>query len=172
MPATKLIITLPILPPSLNDYRLMHWSKQHKLKKQWEREFFVIWNKLGRPTFPKISIALAFTFPDQRKRDLDNYIATGSKFVGDAVKGLFIQDDNPDFLTGWSFRFDAGKVSQTKIVITPGNEATDIISGREISQNLPGRLKKEGVGSPNGRGKGSKQLKTDLNESETGEAWK
>ena len=110
-------IRLPMLPPSLNAYRLLHWCKQHKLKKQWAREVFVEWHRMSRPKFQRVRITLVFTFPDRRKRDLDNYMATGSKFVGDSVKGLFIPDDNPEFLTGWTFLFERGTSPQTTIII-------------------------------------------------------
>ena len=60
---------------------------------------------------------MVFTFPDRRSRDLDNYLATGSKLVGDAVKGCFIPDDSPEHLTGWGFRFEFGKKASTTVVI-------------------------------------------------------
>ena len=110
-------IRLPMLPPSLNAYRLLHWCKQHKLKKQWAREVFLEWHRMNRPKFQRVRITLVFTFPDRRRRDLDNYMATGSKFVGDAVKGLFIPDDIPEYLTGWTFLFERGTSPQTTIII-------------------------------------------------------
>jgi len=117
LPLTKSIITLPMLPPSLNAYSRMHWSKQRQEANTWKDDIYLGWLELGEPVYQRIRITLVFTFPDRRRRDFDNYMATGSKFVGDAVKGLFIPDDIPEYLTGWTFLFERGTLPQTTIII-------------------------------------------------------
>ena len=87
------------------------------------------WAELGRPKLKAVRIAMVFSFPDRRTRDLDNYLAPGSKLVGDAVKGLFIPDDSPEHLTAWSFRFEFGKEARTIVVI----EETERNAGGRIS---------------------------------------
>jgi len=116
-----LTFSLPFLPPSLNVYRNDHWRKQRGEEKTWKDYIAVKWAELGRPKLKTVRIAMVFSFPDRRTRDLDNYLATGSKLVGDAVKGRFIPDDSPEHLTAWSFRFEFGKEAKTTIVIEESN---------------------------------------------------
>lgn len=115
--AEKVTILLPMLPPSLNVYRNEHWKKQRGEEKTWRDFITVKWAEIGRPEFKAVKITLIFTFPDKRQRDLDNYLATGSKLVGDAVKGRFIPDDGPENLISWSFIFEFGDAPQTKVII-------------------------------------------------------
>ena len=142
-----LTFSLPFLPPSLNVYRNDHWRKQRGEEKTWKDYIAVKWAELGRPKLKAVRIGMVFSFPDRRTRDLDNYLATGSKLVGDAVKGLFIPDDSPDHLTAWSFQFDFGKEAKTTVVIEDANETTkeQVSTGR-----LPCRHtdEKEAAGRP------------------------
>lgn len=101
----KFKFEIPLLPPSLNVYRNYHWTRQRNVQERWREYIWVQWLELRRPRFKAVNVTLHFYFKDRRHRDLDNYIATGSKLVGDAIKGRFIPDDNPDYLCGWSFRF-------------------------------------------------------------------
>ncbi|MBW1711519.1 MAG: hypothetical protein JRF46_12735 [Deltaproteobacteria bacterium] len=95
----NIIISVPFLPPSLNAYRRYHWRVQRKTEAIWKNYIFVKWLELKRPTYEAVHITLQFYFPDKRLRDLDNYMATGGKLVGDALKGCFIPDDSPEHLT-------------------------------------------------------------------------
>jgi len=113
----SMTFSLPFLPPSLNAYRNDHWRKQRGEEKTWRDHIAVKWAELGRPKLKAVRIGMVFTFPDRRTRDLDNFLATGSKLVGDAVKGLLIPDDSPDHLTAWSFQFDFGKEAKTTVII-------------------------------------------------------
>jgi len=132
----KMTFSLPFLPPSLNVYRNDHWRKQRGEEKTWKDYIAVKWAEMGRPKLKTVRIAMIFSFPNRRTRDLDNYLATGSKLVGDAIKGLFIPDDNPEHLTAWSFRFEFGEEAKTIVVIEEANESAKerISAGR-----LPGR---------------------------------
>ena len=120
-----LAFSLPFLPPSLNVYRNDHWRKQRGEEKTWKDYIAVKWVELGRPTLKAIRIGMIFSFPDRRTRDLDNYLATGSKLVGDSVKGLFIPDDSPEQLTAWSFRFEFGGEAKTTVVIEEADRNSD-----------------------------------------------
>jgi len=119
-----LTFSLPFLPPSLNVYRNNHWRKQRGEEKTLKDYIAVKWAEMGRPKLKTVRIAMVFSFPDRRTRDLDNYLATGSKLVGDAVKGLFIPDDSPEHLTAWSFRFEFGDEAKTTVVIEDADETT------------------------------------------------
>jgi len=124
-----LTFSLPFLPPSLNAYRNDHWRKQRGEEKTWKNYIAVKWAELDRPTLKAVRIGMVFSFPDRRVRDLDNYLATGSKLVGDAVKGHFIPDDSPEHLVAWSFRFEFGNEARTTVVI----EEVDRNSGSHVS---------------------------------------
>ena len=100
-----LTFAVPFLPPSLNSYRRCHWAVVQREEKRWKDCIYLRWLELKKPRYQAIKVTLNFCFPDRRSRDLDNYLATGSKLVGDALKGLFIPDDSPDYLKGWSFEF-------------------------------------------------------------------
>ncbi len=126
----QMTFSLPFLPPSLNVYRNDHWRKQRGEEKTWKDYIAVKWAEMGRPKLKTARIGMVFSFPDRRTRDLDNYLATGSKLVGDAVKGLFIPDDSPEHLTAWSFRFEFGGEAKTTIVI----EEVDRIVGGGVSE--------------------------------------
>ena len=76
-----------------------------KIEKTWKEYVFVVWLKLKKPSFEAVHITLHFYFHDRRHWDPDNYIVTGSKLVGDALKGCLIQDDNPNHLTGPPWRY-------------------------------------------------------------------
>ena len=108
--------TIPFLPPSLNAYRRRHWREQRRMERMWKEAVFVRWLELGRPTCSKASVTLRFLFPDRRSRDLDNYLATGSKLVGDAIKGRFIQDDSPRHLKEWRFFFGVDRGNPGTVV--------------------------------------------------------
>ena len=122
--------SVPFLPPSLNVYRNEHWRKHRGEEKTWKDYIAVKWAEMGRPKLNAIRIGMVFTFPDRRTRDLDNYLATGSKLVGDAVKGLFIPDDGPEHLTAWSFRFEFGDEAKTTVVIEEADGKECVSSGR------------------------------------------
>jgi len=132
--------TLPFLPPSLNVYRRDHWHKQWGEQKVWKDLIALKWSELGRPKLKDVRIGMVFSFPDRRVRDLDNYLATGSKLVGDAVKGRFIPDDSPEHLAAWSFRFEFGKEAKTTVVIEEVDMAGEgEVAGKEatLGEEMP-----------------------------------
>lgn len=143
---SPLTFSMPFLPPSLNVYRNEHWRRQREEEKTWKDFIAVKWADLGRPKLKAVRITMVFSFPDKKTRDLDNYLATGSKLVGDAIKGLFIPDDSPEHLTAWSFRFEFGSEAKTTIVIEEagrggaGDQAT-------LWEDLPAQSKKTVVGN-------------------------
>jgi Holliday junction resolvase RusA-like endonuclease len=141
----KMTFSLPFLPPSLNVYRNDHWRKQRGEEKTWKDYIAVKWAEMGRPKLKTVRIAMIFSFPNRRTRDLDNYLATGSKLVGDAIKGLFIPDDNPEHLTAWSFRFEFGEEAKTIVVIEEADrKGEDGVSGGRAAfwEDSPARARK------------------------------
>jgi len=126
-----LTFSIPFLPPSLNVYRNDHWQKQREEEKTWKDYITMKWVEMGRPKLQIIRIAMIFSFPARRTSEPDNYLATGSKLVGDAVKGLFIPDGSPERLTAWSFLFEFGDEAKTTIVIVEvdGNAGGHVSGG-------------------------------------------
>jgi Holliday junction resolvase RusA-like endonuclease len=152
-----MMFSMPFLPPSLNVYRKEHWRRQREEEKTWKDFIAVKWAELGRPKLKAVRIAVTFSFPDRKTRDLDNYLATGSKLVGDAVKGRFIPDDGPEHLMAWSFQFEFGDEAKTTVVI---EEAGRGGAGDQVTlwEDLPtqkkaaGRADDAATGCVDGRG--------------------
>ena len=141
--------SLPFLPPSLNAYRNDHWRKQRGEEKTWKDYIAVKWAEMGRPKLKTVRIAMVFSFPNRRTRDLDNYLATGSKLVGDAIKGHFIPDDSPEHLTAWSFRFEFGGEAKTTVVIEEADRNADgCFIGEQATfwEDIPAQTKKTTAG--------------------------
>jgi len=157
--------SLPFLPPSLNAYRNDHWRKQRGEEKIWKDHIALKWVEMGRPKLKGVRIGMVFTFPDRRTRDLDNYLATGSKLVGDAVKGRFIPDDNPEHLTAWSFRFEFGVEAKTTVIIEEaGRNADGSFSGEQATfwEDSPAQSKKRTAGEQVLSGRFSGRQKTEV----------
>ena len=112
----KIRLTIPLIPPSLNRYHKGHWAERSRIHRTWKEYVRSQWLRLGRPAFDRVEVSLHFHFPDRRHRDHDNYMATGSKLVGDAIKGLFIPDDDPRHLRGWSFRFSMDRKNPRTVI--------------------------------------------------------
>lgn len=112
----KTAFCIPLIPPSLNRYRRYHWREQRKTEAVWREYVFLKWLELKRPTFTGVLVTLHFYFPDRRRRDLDNYMATGSKLVGDALKGCFIPDDDPRHLRAWRFLFGRDRENPRTVI--------------------------------------------------------
>jgi len=152
-----LTFSMPFLPPSLNIYRNEHWRRQRQEEKTWKDFIAVKWAELGRPKLEAVRITMTFSFPDRKTRDLDNYLATGGKLVGDAVKGRFIPDDSPEHLTAWSFRFEFGDEAKTTVVIEEaggggaGDQAT-LWEDLPLQKKTAGRAGDAIARSINGRG--------------------
>jgi len=129
---------IPLLPPSLNMYRNIHWGKRRKIQKLWREYVLTEWLKLKRPEYEAVHITVHFLFPDRRVRDIDNYIATGSKLIGDALKGCFIPDDSPRHLRGWSFQFSIDHQNSGTII-----KLTEVKGGKDQRDHLRGRAFKD-----------------------------
>ena len=113
----KASFTIPMLPMSLNANGRLHGSKQIQAEKQWKEIIAAEWNKLGKPHFNQVKVTMIFAFTDKCQRDSVSYLATGCKFTGNAVRGLFIPDDTPEFLAEWAFRFQTADDPETRIII-------------------------------------------------------
>lgn len=86
---------IPAIPPSNNKYigRSVQWEYQ-KVKKQWA----VLIQALCKPKPPipleGVTVTLRYFFPDNRRRDPDNY--SGKIILDGLVKCGILKDDNFD----------------------------------------------------------------------------
>ena len=78
-----MIITIPGIPPSLNQWSRMHWAKAARLKKQWEQDvYFASYNTKPKQSIRYAKVTITFYFKDRRRRDMDNYTP---KFLMDGL---------------------------------------------------------------------------------------
>lgn len=91
-------ITIPSIPPSLNVWSRMHWSKAAKIKKQWEQYIYYLTYNLyetrNKAIYPlqKAKVRIKFYFRTNARRDIDNM---NQKFLLDGlVKAGIIADDS------------------------------------------------------------------------------
>ncbi len=91
-------IVIPKIPPSVNHYN-NYRSRNGKIfvantkeTKDFKDDIQKIWfDKYGqKPTKEKLEVWIIITFPDNRKRDLDNY----SKVLFDSLTGYAWEDDS------------------------------------------------------------------------------
>jgi crossover junction endodeoxyribonuclease RusA len=88
-------ITIPGIPPSINEWRNMHHYEEAKQKKKWEE--IVGWEVLAQKVKPQKPIERAVTtylyfFPSRRRHDPSNY---SPKWIEDGlVKAGVLLDDS------------------------------------------------------------------------------
>ena len=91
-----MIITIPRLHPSINEWKKWHYHKYNKIKKSWAEEMFYITRGM-KGIEGKVEVTVRYYFKDKRKRDLDNY---SPKFILDAlVHANIIEEDNSSIVT-------------------------------------------------------------------------
>ena len=84
---------IPEIPPSNNKFigRNARWEYQ-KIKKYWEELIFYTCRPRPDKPFKKVVVTLTYYFPDNRKRDCDNF---SGKFILDGLtKAGIIEDDS------------------------------------------------------------------------------
>jgi len=113
----ELTISLPMLPPSITADQKSHRRRQREEEKKWQDYIASEWAAMGKPEFSCIHVTLIFSLPGHGTGAFVDYLATGSRFVGDAIKGLLIPDVGPEHLTAWNFRCESGDGPLTTIII-------------------------------------------------------
>lgn len=100
----RITIAIPDVPPSLNSWLSSHYRVRHNDKNIWETQLRLHLMKAELPrNLDRIEAKVSFRFSDKRRRDHDNYTATLSKCLGDALRPDWIPDDN----TGHFFVVDS-----------------------------------------------------------------
>lgn len=92
------------IPPSLNRWTHLHWSKQRLIKQDWAWLIIAecLKEKCGRPRYKFARVMITLVFPVVRRRDIDNY---APKMIMDGlVDSGIIQDDRADWVkVQWEF---------------------------------------------------------------------
>ena len=99
---------------SLNIFRNLHHYSKNKVKQDYAdivREFVKT-----LPKYKKIQPKYTLYFNNNRKRDLDNYTFPIHKFLMDTlVEEGVLEDDNYDYVTGFSTKF--GGIDENYVMI-------------------------------------------------------
>jgi len=99
---------------SLNVFRNLHHYSKNKVKQDYAdlvREFVKT-----LPKYKKIQPKYTLYFNNNRKRDLDNYTFPIHKFLMDTlVEEGVLEDDNYDYVTGFSTKF--GGIDENYVMI-------------------------------------------------------
>jgi len=99
---------------SLNVFRNLHHYSKNKVKQDYAdivREFVKT-----LPKYKKIQPKYTLYFNNNRKRDLDNYTFPIHKFLMDTlVEEDVLEDDNYDYVTGFSTKF--GGIDENYVMI-------------------------------------------------------
>ena len=91
-------ITIPDIPPSLNKWSRMHWSKAAEIKRKWEADvYYLAYSQRPKEPFKYAKITITYYFKDKRRRDIvDNY---SPKFLMDGlVKAKILLDDRTEYV--------------------------------------------------------------------------
>lgn len=80
------------IPPSLNEWKNWHWSRQSKYKHELTQAIRLLALAARLPKHRRATVLVKYFFKDGRARDKDNY---GGKFLLDAIRYAgIIKDDN------------------------------------------------------------------------------
>ena len=97
-------IVIPEIHPSLNDWGNWHWGRRYSEKKRWsEMIFWLLHEAKAKPITGKAKVRIIYYFPDNKKRDKDNY---SPKFIFDGLKNAHVISDDSVINTDcdWSIR--------------------------------------------------------------------
>ena len=122
---TKAILPLPVfskgrgdkkreLLVSVNNWLPMHYIQKNNVKQAYHAVAGEFIDTL--PKYKTLVPHYTLYFKGNRKKDIDNYTAPLHKFLMDAlVEGGVIEDDNYDYVTGFSTKF--GGIEDTNYVV-------------------------------------------------------
>lgn len=109
-------------PPNLNKFLLWKRPQQNAVKQIWKEFIGYIALEYDNLEIDNCEIEFYFTFPDKRRRDLDNYLSTSAKLIIDGLtkadgNNMIIDDSyNNIKKISASAKYEKG-VSKTEIII-------------------------------------------------------
>lgn len=108
MKEKSLTIEIPMVPTSQNNTKkLSHWGQMDREKKKWERiimKYGYIWR--GGPAK---KVFVTFYFPDNRRRDVDNYAYFKGILDGLTKAGIIADDSVKDVDVRWDIKIGTGE---------------------------------------------------------------
>lgn len=109
-------------PPNLNKFLLWKRPQQNQVKQVWKEFISFVAFEYDNLKINNCEIEFKFTFPDKRRRDLDNYFSTSAKLIIDGLTeadgNSMIIDDSYTNITklSASATYEKG-ISKTEILI-------------------------------------------------------
>ncbi len=92
----QVMISIPLLPPSLNVWARKHWRIRHQQIDVITEGLKLLAIKKQIPCIERAEVRLTYFFRDKRRRDPDNYVG---KFILDGLrKAGIIAEDNAEVL--------------------------------------------------------------------------
>ena len=120
------ICTIPAVPPSLNVYTRMHWSKQARVREAFQELVWAVLNEKGNRCprgLDRVELRAVIQHTTSRRRDSDNAGATLWKFVQDVlVREGVIPDDTADRCHALAPKLVVGDVEQTILIVIPDHD--------------------------------------------------
>ena len=120
-PVARLIIPAEGLQfVSMNQLRTAHWTKKHKLSKQWRER---TWAACAQARFPRglepARIVSQLMFTSNRRRDPHNYMATLKPIIDELMSWGCWPDDTAEFVRVDEPVLAVGKAQQVTLLIFP-----------------------------------------------------
>ena len=93
--------TIPVVPPSFNEWKGWHWAKQERERKAFQEQLWASLCEKGNRCprgLAHVDLRAVLYFPVARERDSDNRAALLWKWVKDSlVHAHVIPNDTPEF---------------------------------------------------------------------------
>lgn len=115
------VITIPVVPPSLNEFKRWPWQRQERERRAFQEQVWASLNEHGNRCprgLGRVELRAVLVFRMARRRDSDNFGALLWKWTQDVLtsEGV-IPDDTHDRCTAYPPRIVVGEVEQTVIVV-------------------------------------------------------
>lgn len=77
-----------------------HWGTRHRLSGILQARARAAWINAGRPSFDRCRMEVTVYYPDGRRRDLHNLVATVKPMIDGMVRSGMLPDDSDRYLDG------------------------------------------------------------------------
>ena len=93
------LLTIPLLPPSLNAWTSCHWAKRKRIKDEWTHAIWALTNEQRIPPMERVHLEAVLFFATNRRRDVDNYVVVYKIAQDSLVRIGMIPDDSQDHVS-------------------------------------------------------------------------
>ncbi len=122
---TELTVSIPLLPHIAAEGQGAPRRRPQGEEKKWREYIAAEWEAMGSPKLHRLQATLIFALPGSGACTLADYLATGSKLVGEAITGLLVPDPGPAHVTAWYFRAEPGTERRTTIIIEEDRKGSE-----------------------------------------------